>query len=174
MGSSRQTIASLGTPDFDGKPPTGTILFSNDRNRLCLLAVRPKRGVFRGDPAVCQSYLQVLPKLRSKIGVNMRKRILPATKRAIPRPFSFEWGKGQVVEEASIKVEMSDRGWEPTVQLLRFEDGSETLRFCVFHGKQFSRMPLLIGSDELGLLFGEASRHPLIRAHLARSVKRLR
>src|SRR2546425_13037455 len=71
----------------------------------------------------------------------MAKRILSATKRAIPRPFSFEWGKGLVIEEASIRVQMQHHSWEPAIQLLRFDDGSETLRFCVFHGKQFSRMP---------------------------------
>ena len=79
----------------------------------------------------------------------MGKKILPATKRTIPRPFSFEWGKGQVIEEASIKVQMNQHSWEPAVQLLRFDDGSETLRFCVFHGKQFSRMPLLISLTNL-------------------------
>ena len=105
---------------------------------------------------------------------SMRKKILPATKRLIPRPFSFEWGKGQVVDEASIKVQMSRHSWEPAIQLLRFEDGSETLRFCVFHGRQFSRMPLLIRSDELAVLFGEASKHPIIRAQLKKSAKRLR
>jgi hypothetical protein len=104
----------------------------------------------------------------------MRKKILPPTKRIIPRPFSFEWGKGEVVDEASIKVQTNHHSWEPAIQLLRFEDGSETLRFCVFHGKQFSRMPLLIGSDELAVLFREASKHPLIRTHLKKSAKRLR
>jgi len=83
----------------------------------------------------------------------MRNKILPATKRSIPRPFSFEWGKGQVMEEASIKVQMNNHSWEPAIQLLQFEDGFETLRFCVFQGKQFSRMSLLISRDELAALF---------------------
>ena len=103
----------------------------------------------------------------------MKKKVLPATKRTIPRPFSFEWGKGQVVEEASIKVQLKDHSWEPAIQLLRFEDGSETLRFCVFHGKQFSRMPLLASPDELAALFEEASRHLLIRERLKSSTARL-
>ena len=101
------------------------------------------------------------------------KKIQPATKRPIPRPFSFEWGKGQVVEEASVKVQMKDHGWEPTIQLLQFEDGSETLRFCVFHGKQFSRMPLLIRPDELTALLNEVSKHPRIDAHLKKSAEQL-
>jgi len=99
----------------------------------------------------------------------MKKKILPATSRSIPRPFSFEWGRGQVIEEASIKVEMGNHSWEPAIQLLQFEDGSEALRFCVFHGKQFSRMPLLIGPDELSALFEKASRHSRLRAWLRKS-----
>jgi hypothetical protein len=104
----------------------------------------------------------------------MKKRILSATKRPIPRLFSFEWGKGQVIEEASIKVQMEHHSWEPAIQLLRFDDGSETLRFCVFHGKQFSRMPLLISPDELDALFEEASKQPQIRTRLMKSTDRLR
>ena len=103
----------------------------------------------------------------------MAKRILSATKRAIPRPFSFEWGKGLVIEEASIRVQMQHHSWEPAIQLLRFDNGSETLRFCVFHGKQFSRMPLLISPDELAALFEEASKRPRIRTQLKSSAERL-
>src|SRR3989442_2782023 len=103
----------------------------------------------------------------------MGKKILSATKRTIPRPFSFEWGKGQVIEEASIKVQMERHSWEPAIQLLQFEDGSDMLRFCVFHGKQFSRIPLLISPDELAALFEEASKHPQIRTRLKSSAERL-
>ena len=37
--------------------------------------------------------------------------------RKVPRPFKMPWGKGMVVEEASI----SSRYHEPTVQLLEFD-----------------------------------------------------
>ncbi len=103
----------------------------------------------------------------------MKKKFEAATKRPIPRPFSFKWGKGQVVEEASIKVQMEDHGWEPAIQLLQFDDDSETLRFCVFHGKQFSRMPLLISPDELSALFQEASKKSRISTHLKNSSEKL-
>ena len=100
-------------------------------------------------------------------------KILTATKRDLPRPFTFEWGKGLVVEEASIKCKLNSHSWEPTIQLLRFEDGSETLRFCVFHGTRFSRMPLLISPDQLTALLEVASKHPRIRAALKKSTARL-
>src|SRR5690348_16694220 len=103
----------------------------------------------------------------------MKKRILKATKRIVPRPFSFEWGKGQVIEEASIKVQMEHHSWEPCIQLLKFEDSSEILRFCVFHGKQFSRMPMIISPDELSRLIKESAKHPQIRSRLKKSMSRL-
>ncbi len=77
------------------------------------------------------------------------------------------------MEEASVKVQLESHSWEPTVQLLRFEDGSETLRFCVFHGKQFSRMPLLIAPDELDALLGEASKRPRLKVLLKNSTRKL-
>ncbi len=100
-----------------------------------------------------------------------KTRILPATKRPLPRPFSFEWAQGQVVDEASIKCKLGNHSWEPTIQLLRYDDGTENLRLCVFHGKRFSRMPLLISPEELTALMTEASRHPRIKTFLTNSIK---
>lgn len=98
-----------------------------------------------------------------------KTKILAATKRPTPRPFAFEWAGGQVTEEASIKCQLGSHSWEPTIQLLRYEDGAESLRICVFHGKRFSRMPLLISPDELSALFREVARHPKIKALLKKS-----
>ncbi len=99
-----------------------------------------------------------------------KTRILPATKRHLPRPFSFEWAHGQVVDEASVKCKLGIHIWEPTIQLLHYDDGTENLRFCVFHGKRFSRMPLLINPDELEALMKVASEHPKIKTILKKSV----
>src|SRR5436309_12425261 len=103
----------------------------------------------------------------------MGKKIRSATKRAIPRPFSFEWGKGQVIEEASIRVQMQNHSWEPAIEVVMFDDGLEMVRFCVVDGKQFSRMPLLIMPDELVAVFEEASKHSRIRMELNSSGDRL-
>ncbi len=78
-----------------------------------------------------------------------------------------------MIEEASVKVQMEQHSWEPAIQLLKFDDGTETMRFCVFHGKQFSRMPLIISPDEIVALFEEASKHPRIRVLLKNSTDRL-
>jgi len=47
--------------------------------------------------------------------------------RRIPRDFNLHWGKGQIVEEASIQGEHH----QPSVQLLEFQDGSTSIRFSV-------------------------------------------
>ena len=76
-------------------------------------------------------------------------KISPATKRRIPRPFAFEWGGGDIVEEVSVQSGLEGNTAEPTIQLLRYSDGSEQLRFCVYHKTRFSRMPLLLSPEEL-------------------------
>ena len=70
-------------------------------------------------------------------------------RRPLPRPFSFSWGGGQVVEEASVSGEYH----EPTIQLLEYEDGSLTVRFCSFnHAGQFQRSPLMVSEADLAPL----------------------
>lgn len=69
-----------------------------------------------------------------------------APKRQLPRPFSFHWGGGQIVEEATYAGEWS----EPTIQLLEYEDGSLSVRFCSYnHRGMFQRNPMMMGQDEL-------------------------
>ena len=65
--------------------------------------------------------------------------------RKVPRPFKMPWGKGNIVEEVSITSEYH----EPTIQLLKFEDGTESLRFCSYNGRRFSRSPLMIDVKDL-------------------------
>ena len=60
--------------------------------------------------------------------------------RKVPRPFKMPWGKGMVVEEASI----SSRYHEPTVQLLEIDNGQKGIRF--------SRSPLMIDERDIGRL----------------------
>ena len=45
-----------------------------------------------------------------------------------PRPFSFPWGGGQIVEEVFVESEHH----VPTIQLLEYEDGSLSVRFCSY------------------------------------------
>ena len=65
--------------------------------------------------------------------------------RFLPRPFQFHWGKGTVVEEASIKAPYN----EPTIQLLEYDDGSLSVRFCYYQGTHFGRGSLMM--DEISI-----------------------
>jgi len=84
----------------------------------------------------------------------------------IPRPFDLHWGKGVIAEEASVVTEFH----EPTIQLLAFEDGSKSLRFCAYHGSSFSRMPLIIGEEHFEALAKEVKKSPQIRKFLKKLV----
>ena len=72
--------------------------------------------------------------------------------RKLPRPFEFPWGRGEVVEEVSV---MSTHH-EPTIQLLRYENGEESLRFCYYHGARFGRGPMMCSADDLRELKAQA------------------
>ncbi len=57
--------------------------------------------------------------------------------RELPRPFKMHWGSGMIVEEVSIKCAYH----EPCIQLLKFDEGYETIRFCYYDLKgRFQRV----------------------------------
>jgi hypothetical protein len=68
------------------------------------------------------------------------------SKRDVPRPFEFHWGRGQIVEEAAF----TGKYVEPAIQLLEYEDGgSYGIRFCYYnHNGRFQRSPMMIDSEE--------------------------
>jgi hypothetical protein len=91
-----------------------------------------------------------------------------ATGRVLPRPFGMHWGSGFIVEEASAETPYH----EPTIQLLEYEDGSQTLRFCFYRGSRFGRGPMMIDAEYLPQ-FAESLRDaPRIRELLERMLGR--
>lgn len=98
-----------------------------------------------------------------------RARPAPGSRgRPVPRPFSFEWGKGQVIEEATFVGPYH----EPAVQLLEYEDGSRSIRFCYYdHAGRFQRNPLMIRSDDIAMLRSALRRTPKLRVLLRRALK---
>ena len=86
--------------------------------------------------------------------------------RTVPRPFGMHWGAGLIVEEASVETPFA----EPTVQLLEFEDGSQTLRFCYYHGTRFGRGPMMVSEEFLDGFADGLQDAPRIRALLKRMV----
>lgn len=65
-----------------------------------------------------------------------------------------------MVEEAAIKCSIDKTSWEPTIQLLRYDNGNELLRICVYDKKRFTRMAPLLSKEELKALGKEASMYP--------------
>ena len=79
--------------------------------------------------------------------------------RKVPRPFKMPWGKGMVVEEVSI----TSKFHEPTIQLLKFENGDKAIRFCSYNKGRFSRSPLMIDEKDLRQLRSEIVKGKEIR-----------
>ena len=90
-------------------------------------------------------------------------------KRRLPRPFNLPWGAGEIVEEAAIAARAGEHGWEPTIQLLVYEDGTETLRFCYYDDRgRFGRGPMLLRPEDLAGLRDALAEAPRIAALLKR------
>ena len=68
------------------------------------------------------------------------------------------WGKGEIVEEATTVGEWN----EPSIQLLRYDDGSLSIRFCQYdHRGHFRRSPMMVDAKllrGLGRSLGNAPR----------------
>ena len=83
--------------------------------------------------------------------------------RKIPRSFSLHWGDGQIVEEATFVGEHHN----PTIQLLEFDDGSLSIRFCYYdHRGRFQRSPMMLGQDEVAGLRDSLAETPRLRSML--------
>ena len=83
--------------------------------------------------------------------------------RPVPRPFALHWGKGSIVEEAWYESEYH----EPCIQLLEFEDGSLSVRFCYYsHSGRFQRSPLMVGQDTIAGLRAALRKTPRLRSLL--------
>ena len=90
--------------------------------------------------------------------------------RAVPRPFEFHWGGGQIIEEAAF----IGRYTEPAIQLLEYEGypGSYGIRFCYYSLEgRFQRSPMMIdGEDSFEGLRAALKETPKLRAMLRKLV----
>jgi hypothetical protein len=97
----------------------------------------------------------------------------PAAKsRIVPRPFKYEWGAGQIVEEAAFSAEHH----EPAIQLLEYQgsehDGLWQIRFCFYNPRgMFQRSPMLVGADEIKGLRAALKKTPKLRRLLKKLVE---
>ena len=75
----------------------------------------------------------------------------------------MHWGSGQIVEEASYV----SRYHQPAVQLLEYDDGSLSIRFCYYdHRGRFQRSPMMVGAEEIEGLRGPLEGSPRLRGLL--------
>jgi hypothetical protein len=88
-----------------------------------------------------------------------------SSQRRVPRPFSFPWGGGQIVEEVAFR----GAHHEPCIQLLEFTDGFELVRFCSYTlSGRFERNSWIAGRRELEGLADRLRATPRLREALSR------
>jgi hypothetical protein len=90
--------------------------------------------------------------------------------RDVPRPFTFHWGGGKIVEEASFIGAYV----EPAIQLLEYDDhpGVYAVRFCYYSlDGRFQRSPMMLdGPDSLDGMRAALKETPRLRALLKKLV----
>jgi hypothetical protein len=87
--------------------------------------------------------------------------------RATPRPFELHWGRGVIAEEATFAGEHH----EPSIQLLEFEDGSLSVRFCYYdHAGRFQRSPLIVGKEDMNGMRRTLAKTPRLKSLLQEMV----
>ena len=98
-----------------------------------------------------------------------------AEMRKLPRKFEFPWGKGRITEEASIRCTITTNGfkesWEPTIQLLEFENGDRALRFCVYSRGRLRRIPMILDDEQARALASEIKVNRNLKAILGNLLK---
>lgn len=85
--------------------------------------------------------------------------------RKVPRPFEMHWGKGVIAEEAAFASEYH----EPAIQLLEYEDGSLTVRFCSYnHEGRFQRSALMLADGDIDAMRAELRKNPRLHTLIKR------
>jgi hypothetical protein len=92
--------------------------------------------------------------------------------RRVPRAFTLPWGRGQILEEASIEEGLH----QPAVQLLHYELGEKkgqmAIRFVAYdEDGRLEQRPLIINQREMAALKAEIDRAPRLKALLKRLVE---
>jgi len=82
------------------------------------------------------------------------------------RRFKLHWGGGWITEEARSKTQYH----EPAIQLLSFDSGERSIRFCYYHDGMFLGGPLIVSESHLGGLRREIRKHRTLHALLKKLV----
>lgn len=68
------------------------------------------------------------------------------------------------MEEVSVQAPH----WEPTIQLMEYDSGEQSLRFCYYSEGRFGRGPMMLREEDLDALAAALERAPRIRSMLRR------
>jgi hypothetical protein len=82
------------------------------------------------------------------------------------RRFKLHWGGGWITEEARSVTQYH----EPCVQLLSFDSGVKSLRFCYYHDGIFQGGPLILNEAHLTDLRREIRKNKTIHSLLRKLV----
>ena len=82
------------------------------------------------------------------------------------RRFKLHWGGGWITEEARSKTPYH----EPSIQLLSFDSGERSLRFCYYHDGMFQGGPLIVNESHLAGLRREICKHKTLHGLLKKLV----
>lgn len=96
----------------------------------------------------------------------MKKRKGETVEAGVPRAFTLPWGRGRIIAEASIETPYN----EPTIQLLEFDDGSRSVRFCICHQGDLLDKPAIVDEADLPRLRRALQQAPALAALLRQLV----
>jgi hypothetical protein len=82
------------------------------------------------------------------------------------RRFQLHWGGGWITEEARSRTQYH----EPSIQLLSFDSGEQSVRFCYYREGFYQGGPLILSESNLAGLRREIRKNPTIYAFLERLV----
>ena len=82
------------------------------------------------------------------------------------RRFRLHWGGGWITEEARSETQYH----EPSIQLLSFDSGGKSLRFCYYPEGMFQGGPLIVNESHLAGLRREIRRNKTIHSLLKKLV----
>src|SRR5712692_115416 len=82
------------------------------------------------------------------------------------RRFQLHWGGGWITEEARSQTEYH----EPSIQLLSFDSGERSIRFCYYHDGFYQGGPLILSEAHLAALRREIRKNKIIHELMKRLV----
>jgi hypothetical protein len=89
-----------------------------------------------------------------------------ANEKFLKRRFQLHWGGGWITEEARSKTQYH----EPSVQLLCFDSGERSIRFCYYHDGFYQGGPLILSESHLAGLRREIRKNKNIHALLKKLI----